>query len=109
MLKKIGLVLSVAGLVIVLFQAGVGAQSTVNLQSDLFDLRSQVSQLRSEVSQLRQSSYSSRSGSPAPLRTRTAEPTSEPIVDRLAILAIEAKDRLNALEARVARLEKPRK
>jgi uncharacterized protein YceH (UPF0502 family) len=106
MLKKLGLFLAIAGLVVFLLQPKTNAQSTVNLQADVSDLRSQVSQLRAEISQLRQSGgLSYRPGSSAPNRSRAVEPLSGSMVDRLAILAIEAKERLNALEARVARLE----
>lgn len=110
MLSRLGLLL--VGLVIVAalllgWQGRTQAQVTVNLQADINDLRSQVTQLRSEVIQLRQRGYAS---APAPSlpssrRTRSPELSDQQMLDRLAILAIEAKDRLNALEARVGRLE----
>jgi hypothetical protein len=84
------------------------AQMTINLQADINDLRSQIGALRSEVALLRQQ----RGYSPAPApalpstrRARSPELTDRQMLDRLAILAIEAKDRLNALEARVSKIE----
>lgn len=108
MLKTLGLILTTALLTVLLLQGRSLAQSPVNLQADLYNLRSQVTQLQAEVSQLR----SQRGNLPTPTapnsrRARSPE-TNGQIVDRLAILAIEAKDRLNALESRVARLEKLR-
>jgi polyhydroxyalkanoate synthesis regulator phasin len=82
------------------------AQSTANLQADIFDLRSQISQLRAEVLQLRQQNYQTKP-SRVPTSNRNHVPTGrdEQILDRLATLAIEAKDRLNRLESRVTKLE----
>ncbi len=90
------------------WQGRTQAQVNVNLQADMNNLRSQVNLLRSQVVQLRQQrGYSS---APAPSlppsrRTRSPELTDQQMLDQLATLAIEAKDRLNALEARVTRLE----
>jgi hypothetical protein len=110
-LKKLGLILIGIVTVVVLtvgWQGRAQAQVTVNLQADINDLRSQISILRSEVSQLHQQ----RGYSPAPVpslpstrRARSPELSDQQMLDRLAILAIEAKDRLNALEARVGRIE----
>lgn len=109
--RRLGLLfVGLITLVALLFgwQEHTQAQVTVNLQADINDLRSQVSQLRSEVIQLRQ--QRGYSAAPAPSlpssrRTRSPELSDQQMLDRLAILAIEAKDRLNALEARVGRLE----
>jgi uncharacterized small protein (DUF1192 family) len=109
MLRKLGIVLSIAVFLVLLFQRYTAAQSVANLQADIFDLRSQISQLRAEVAQLRhQPSSRIPSDPPSQRIPRSPNPTDQQIVDRLAILAIEAKDRLNALEARVSRLEKQR-
>lgn len=106
MLKTIGLIITSTVLAILLFQGRSSAQTTVNLQADITSLRSQISQLRAEVAQLRsQRPASSPLPSATPRRSRAPELTDDQIVDRLAILAIEAKDRLNALESRVAKLE----
>ncbi|MDX2229121.1 MAG: hypothetical protein NW220_05770 [Leptolyngbyaceae cyanobacterium bins.349] len=106
MLKTIGLVLATVFLTVFLFQGRTSAQVSVNLQADVNNLRSQVSQLQSEVAQLRaQRGIPSAPVPAAPRRARSPELTDTQIVDRLAILAIEAKDRLNALESRVAKLE----
>ncbi len=111
LLRRLGLLfvglVTVAALLLG-WQASTPAQLGVNLQADINDLRSQVSVLRSEVSQLRQQrGYSS---APAPSlppsrRARSPELSDQQMLDRLATLAIEAKDRLNALEARVGRIE----
>jgi outer membrane murein-binding lipoprotein Lpp len=106
MLKTIGFIITSTVLAILLFQGRAAAQTSVNLQADITNLRSQVSQLRAEVAQLRsQRSASTPAPAATPRRSRTPELTDDQIVDRLAILAIEAKDRLNALESRVAKLE----
>lgn len=105
MLKRLGIILTIAVLVVLALQSQVAAQATVNLQADVNRLRQQVYQLQSQVSQLRRATGTS-STPPAPRRNqRSPELTDQEMIDRLATLAIEAKDRLNALEARVARLE----
>ena len=108
MLKKFGAIAAIAILFIFLIQTRSPAQSVSNLQSDLFALRSEVSQLRSQLAQLGagRSGYSQQ---PVPSQTRTigGEKLSDSqIVDRLATLAIEAKERLKSLETRVSKLEK---
>lgn len=108
MLKKFGVIATIAILLIFLIQTRSPAQSTSNLQADIFALRSEVSQLRSQVAQLG-AGRSGNSAQPLPSQTRTiaGEKLSDPqIVDRLATLAIEAKERLKSLEARVSKLEK---
>ncbi|HEY9909812.1 MAG TPA: hypothetical protein V6D18_19650 [Thermosynechococcaceae cyanobacterium] len=105
MLKKFGAIAAIAVLVILLFQSRTPAQSASNLQADIFALRSEVSQLRAQVSQLGGRGYSPR---PVPSQSRTVAGerlTDSQVVDRLATLAIEAKDRLKSLEARVSKLE----
>jgi len=107
MLKTIGLIVATALLAILFLPARSPAQVSVNLQADVTNLRSQVAQLRAEVAQLRSQRGGAVPAIPStPRRARSPELTDDQIVDRLAILAIEAKDRLNALESRVARLEK---
>jgi hypothetical protein len=106
MLRRVGLGLVVTWFVLLLWQSHASAQSVTNLQADIYNLRSQVSQLQQQVNQLSQGS-SPRITAPAP---RTSSPSGNlsdrQMLDRLAVLAIEAKDRLNSLEARVTRLEK---
>lgn len=107
MLRTLGLILTTALLTVLLLQKHVSAQATFNLQADVNALRSQVSQLRAEVAQLRSQRTITPTPNPSsPRRARSPELTDDQIVDRLAILAIEAKDRLNALENRVTKLEK---
>jgi uncharacterized protein YceH (UPF0502 family) len=108
MFKRIGILLAMAFLavfVVLNWQSRAAAQSTVNLQADLYRLQSQVSQLQAQVAQLSGRAGYSTAPSPAPGRRSRINPTDGEIIDRLATLAIEAKDRLSALEARVARLE----
>lgn len=111
MLRKLGFLFIglIMGAALVLgWQGYTQAQVPVNLQADINNLRSQVNLLRSQVVQMRQQrGYSS---APAPSlpssrRARSPELSDQELLDRLAVLAIEAKDRLNALEARVGRIE----
>lgn len=111
MVRKFGWVL-VTGvltiLTVLILQLYTAAQSPVNLQADIFRLRQQVNQLQAQMAQL-----SGRGGLrpsaalPAPQGSsrRSSELSDSQIVDRLATLAIEAKDRLSSLEERVTRLE----
>ena len=106
MLRRLGLVLVTALLTFLLMQSSLSAQSASNLQADIVQLRSQVNQLRSQVSQLNRQAPPSVAPSSGRVRRSPTDPTDAQIVDRLAELAIEAKERLNALEDRVSRLEK---
>ena len=111
MIRRIGFVLITALLMVLLLQGYTAAQSTSNLQADIFELRSQVNQLRAQVAQLsRQTPPDSRPAPSRPSPSRATprnptDPTDPQLIDRLAVLAIEAKDRLTALEGRVSKLE----
>ncbi len=93
--------------ILLLWQSGTSAQATFNLQIDVNQLRSQVQQLQAEVNQLRRSNLPPPSNSTPSISrpTRASTLSDRQIIDRLATLAIEAKDRLNALESRAAKLE----
>ncbi len=107
MLRRIGLVLVAMWLTVMVWQSRAAAQSFSNLQVDINNLRSQVAQLQQQVNQLSHGYSAPRKSEPAPRNsTSSAYLTDRQMLDRLAVLAIEAKDRLNALEARVTRLEK---
>lgn len=108
MMKTFGLIITTVALMILLFQGRTQAQSSANFQADINNLRSEVSQLRAEVSALRsQRGYAPSAPSvPPSRRARSPELSDAQIIDRLATLAIEAKDRLNALESRVTNIEK---
>ena len=107
MLRRLGLILITAILTFLLLHGQTSAQSASNLQADIFELRSQVNQLRAQVAQLSRQSPSSTRTAPISKAPRSpTDPTDPQIIDRLATLAIEAKDRLTALESRVAKLEK---
>jgi uncharacterized protein YceH (UPF0502 family) len=107
MLRRVGLALVAAILVMLMVQSRAPAQSISNLQADLFNLRSQVSQLRAQVNQLSRQNPSQIPSGPTSrgVPRLSSDPTDRQMLDRLAILAIEAKDRLNSLEERVSRLE----
>ncbi len=106
MLRSLGLIVAMALLTLLLWQERIGAQSATNLQADIFELRSQVNQLRAQVNQLsRQAPSSVRVAPPSKTPRNPTDPSDPQIIDRLATLAIEAKDRLTALESRVFRLE----
>ena len=94
-------------MLLLMLQGRVTAQASYNLQADIYALRSEVSQLRAQVAQLsvRQGAGAA-TRQPAPTtRARSPELSDQQMLDRLAILAIEAKDRLNALESRMTALE----
>ncbi|MBM0741978.1 hypothetical protein JOY44_10130 [Phormidium sp. CLA17] len=107
MLRTLGLLFATTCAILLLWQSGTSAQAAFNLQNDINQLRSQMQQLQSEVSQLRRGS-SSLPSNPTPSISRPARTSTlsdRQIIDRLATLAIEAKDRFNALESKVFRLE----
>ncbi len=107
MVRRVGLMVAVSLLTLLLWQGRTAAQSAANLQADIFQLRSQISQLRAQVAQLSRQNPSSVRGVPPSRAPRSPTDPSDPqIIDRLATLAIEAKDRLTALENRVSKLER---
>jgi uncharacterized protein YceH (UPF0502 family) len=113
MLKRLGtivaLILVTVTLTIALgwgLQTRATAQATVNLQADVNQLRQQVAQLQAQVSQLNRRLGAGTAAPTTPRSQRSPELSDQQIVDRLAVLAIEAKDRLTALERRVSVLEK---
>lgn len=105
MIRRLGLILITAILTFMLLQGRTSAQSASNLQADIFELRSQVNQLRAQVAQIRQAPSDSRLAPSKKAPRSPTDPSDPQIVDRLAVLAIEAKDRLTALEGRVSKLE----
>lgn len=108
MLKQLALGLIGALLAVLMLQSHTAAQSTVNLQADVNQLRAQVNQLQAQVSQLGRQNFPSTTTGSSGTRSRARSPelSDSQIVDRLATLAIEAKERISALEARVNKLEK---
>ncbi|MBD1862813.1 MULTISPECIES: hypothetical protein [Trichocoleus] len=112
-------ILGFTGLVIVglvLLPGRLAAQSTALLESRLARLESDGYQLRAEISRLEAQIYSlSRSGTRLPEPSRPAAPAitpprptpaTTPILDRLATLLIELKERVTNVEARMTQLEK---
>jgi len=109
MARRFALLFIGVALIFLVLQNRTSAQSVYNLQADLYSLRQQVSQLRAQVNQLSRQNYPS---SPPPSAVPRNQPrysedlSDRQMLDRLAVLAIEAKDRLKSLEQRVSRLEK---
>jgi predicted RNase H-like nuclease (RuvC/YqgF family) len=112
-------VLCLTSLVIVgfVFLPGrLAAQSTAQLESRLGRLESDNYQLRAEINRLQSQIYSlSRPGTRLPEASSSAaptiapprpNPTTTPIVERLATLLIELKERVTNVEARMTRLER---
>ncbi len=98
----------VVGITLLLLLGGdrwVVAQSVVNLQADISQLRLEVSQLKSQVLALSRLRSPLPFPAPASRPGRPEAPSDRQMLDRLATLAIAAKDRLTALEKRVAQLE----
>lgn len=105
MLKQIAIVIFTIGLTLVVWQTRTPAQSVVNLQADVNRLRQQVFQLQSQMGQLNGRPTIAAPSGTVPRRTQGAQLSTPELLDRLAELAVEAKDRLNKLEARVTKLE----
>jgi len=105
--KRFAIALIIALCLVLTTRGVVLAQSNANLQADIYQLRSEVSQLRAQVNSLSRQGVSRAPVPPPTSRPRGAETLSDrQLLDRLATLAIEAKDRLSALEKRVTKLEK---
>ena len=94
----------------------------LRLESDLFQVRSQLNRLDGQVARQgrrlesqrlesqrleSQTAANSPASPPSSPRPQASEPTLEEQFDRLATLAIELKQQLEQLEARVVRLESP--
>jgi hypothetical protein len=78
----------------------------LSLQSELYRIESQINQLSSSNTIPRESPR--RIEVPLPPRSTRRIPSSDPMFARLSTLAIEQKQRLDRLEARIARLERGR-
>jgi uncharacterized protein YceH (UPF0502 family) len=84
--------------------AQVGLESRVaRLESDLFGLKQQVNQL--EARSRRVNSSSTAPSTPTASASNRPQYSSDPMFDRLATLVIELKERLNAVETRLTKLE----
>ena len=78
----------------------------LSLQSELYRIESQINQLSSSSTIPRQPP--SRVEVPLPPRSTRRITSSDPMFTRLSTLVIEQKERLDRLEARIARLERAR-
>ncbi|GET44638.1 hypothetical protein [Microseira wollei] len=78
----------------------------LSLQSELYRIESQINQLSSSSTIPRESPR--RVEVPLPPRSTRRIPSSDPMFARLSTLVIEQKERLDRLEARIARLERAR-
>lgn len=93
-------------------QSSAGLESRLSrLESDNFQLRSQLSNLESQIAALKGQSPSpfptpNRPATPVPPRTNRQVTSSDPMFDRLATLVIELKQRVQVLEAQVAKLQR---
>ncbi len=88
--------------------AAFSQQSQFNLQADISRLESRLNRLEAQISQL--SRGYPVSPSPLPINSGRKQPqlSREQMFDNLATLAIETKDQVNKLQARVSKLEKLR-
>ncbi|MCT7984255.1 hypothetical protein NG796_13210 [Laspinema sp. A4] len=109
------------GLILLLIFAGTPAQGSVadstriaRLESEIFSLRSQLNQLQSDVARLaRQPAASppisrpqpSEESPPVSTPRKPDDPSLAQQFDNLAILAIELKERITAVEERLAEIE----
>ena len=95
-------------------QSSFGLESRLSrLEGDNLLLRSQLSRLESQVYQFSNrpdSSQRNQANTPppplVPPRLDRRASTRDPIVDRLATLLVELRQRINKLEARIAAVEK---
>ena len=78
----------------------------LSLQSELYRIESQINQLSSSSTIPRESPR--RVEVPLPPRSTRRIPSSDPMFARLSTLFVEQKERLDRLEARIARLERAR-
>jgi exonuclease VII small subunit len=117
MLQKLAISLFTLMLLLGLWQHAAVPQSLSAVGVRVSNLESQVYQLRSEVSQLNNAVRSlNRGNAPAPISVpplptappRPVQPalTNQQMFDRLATLVIELKERMNDVEARLAKIEK---
>jgi cell division protein FtsB len=121
MIKKIGIICLALFLAFAILPRLTLAQSSflesriARLEAENFQLRSQVNRIESQVAQLTgqalpQRPSPNRATPQIPSRTnRRQVPPSNQMFDRLATLAIELKERVQALEAQVAELKKQRR
>ena len=114
-MKRIGL-MALALFLLILLWGGVFSNTAssqqiesrfYNLEADFNRLESRVSNIEAQLSQTGRSSSSTTTTTPSPRSGRTVSPQErEKMFDRLATLVIELKQQVNALESRVAKLEK---
>ncbi len=77
----------------------------INLEADIYRLEMRLNRLEAQISQI-----SRGHSAPAPINSGRKQPqlSREQMFDNLATLAIETKDQVNKLQARVSKLEKLR-
>jgi hypothetical protein len=112
-MKRIGIIRQIVIICLILLlplQSCTPAQAQGSLESRISRLESEVFGLRAQVAQLqsqpRRSGAGRQPSAPgASPGTAIPRPSADPMFDRLATLAIELKERLNAVEARLSKLE----
>lgn len=122
MVKKVGVLVIALVFALTILSSRTLAQSSAALESrlsrvesDNFQLRSQIANLESQISAIRGQSSSQTpipitpQTIPIPPRTNRQVTSSDPMFDRLATLVIELKQRIQALEAQVAKLKQQRR
>jgi BMFP domain-containing protein YqiC len=87
--------------------AAFSQQSQFNLQADISRIESRLNRLEAQISQI---SRRQTPTSPSPSISGRKQPqlSREQMFDNLATLAVETKDQVNKLQARVSKLEKLR-
>ncbi len=118
MVKKVGVLVIALFFTLTILSSPTLAQSSAALESrlsrvesDNFQLRSQLSNLESQISAIKgQSSPQTPvpvtpQTIPIPPRANRQITSSDPMFERLATLVIELKQRVQALEAQVAKLK----
>jgi hypothetical protein len=109
-MKKLLIIACFTVLILVSLQAFSPTQAQVSVDSRINRLESDLAGIRSQLNQLSGSRPSAGVNVPTPsvpAGSRRTAYLSNSQFDRLATLVVELKERINNLEARVGRLERP--
>lgn len=105
-MKKVLTIATLIAVMLLLFETFSPVQAQIGLESRLLRVESEIIGLQSQISQL----SAGRNGVsvPAPstsVTSRRAIQSNDPQFDRLATLVIELRERIQTLEAKVAKLQ----